>query len=91
MLHADNVYHLPDIQITSHRLRTNTQSATAYRGFGGPQGIVGIERVMDHITVYLEFNPLVVHQKNFYALRAGGILGKKKGGRHPAHALWSAD
>jgi len=35
---------------------------------------------MDHITVDLEFNPLVVHQKNFYALRAGGILGKKKGG-----------
>ena len=35
---------------TSHRLKTHTQSATAYRGFGGPQGMVGIERVMDHIA-----------------------------------------
>ncbi len=41
MLHADNCYHLPDIRIESHRLKTNTQSGTAYRGFGGPQGIVG--------------------------------------------------
>ena len=80
MLHADNAYHLPDIQITSHRLRTNTQSATAYRGFGGPQGIVGIERVMDHIASELGLDPLIVRQKNFYALRAGGIWEKKKGG-----------
>ena len=46
MLHADNCYHLPHIRITSHRLKTNTQSATAFRGFGGPQGMVGIERVL---------------------------------------------
>ncbi|MBQ1204203.1 MAG: molybdopterin-dependent oxidoreductase, partial [Loktanella sp.] len=46
MLHADNAYHLPAARITSHRLRTNTQSATAFRGFGGPQGVLGIERVM---------------------------------------------
>jgi len=78
MLHADNAYHLPDIRITSHRLRTNTQSATAYRGFGGPQGMLGIERVMDHIAGELGLDPLAVRQKNFYALRAGGISGKKK-------------
>lgn len=77
MLHADNAYHLPDIRITSHRLRTNTQSATAYRGFGGPQGIVGIERVMDHIAAELGLDPLVVRQKNFYA-SGGDILAKKK-------------
>ncbi len=78
MLHADNAYHLPDIRIESHRLRTNTQSATAYRGFGGPQGMLGIERVMDHIAGELGLDPLAVRQKNFYALRAGGISGKKK-------------
>ncbi|HEX9858603.1 MAG TPA: molybdopterin cofactor-binding domain-containing protein, partial [Paracoccaceae bacterium] len=50
MLHADNAYFLPAVRIESHRLKTNTQSATAYRGFGGPQGVVGIERVMDHIA-----------------------------------------
>lgn len=66
MLHADNAYHLSDVRITSHRLRTNTQSATAFRGFGGPQGIVGIERVMDHIATHLGLDPLHVRQVNFY-------------------------
>ncbi len=66
MLHADNCYHLPDIRIESHRLKTNTQSATAFRGFGGPQGMVGIERVMDHIAHALGRDPLAVRQANFY-------------------------
>jgi xanthine dehydrogenase large subunit len=66
MLHADNAYHLTDVRITSHRLKTNTQSATAFRGFGGPQGIVGIERVMDHIAAHLELDPLAVRRANYY-------------------------
>ncbi|KIN71302.1 xanthine dehydrogenase molybdopterin binding subunit [Sulfitobacter guttiformis] len=66
MLHADNAYHLSDVRITSHRLKTNTQSATAFRGFGGPQGIVGIERVMDHIAAHLLLDPLDVRRANFY-------------------------
>ncbi len=66
MLHADNCYHLPDIRIESHRLRTNTQSATAYRGFGGPQGIVGIERVIDHVAHAVGREPLDVRLLNFY-------------------------
>ena len=66
MLHADNAYHLAHIRITSHRLKTNTQSATAFRGFGGPQGIVGIERVMDHIATALGLDPLAVRRANFY-------------------------
>ena len=77
MLHADNAYHLPDIRITSHRLRTNTQSATAYRGFGGPQGMLGIERVMDHIAGELGLDPVAVRQKNFYT-SGGDISAKKK-------------
>ena len=43
----------PAARITSHRLRTHTQSATAFRGFGGPQGVVGIERVMDQVRAKL--------------------------------------
>ena len=66
MLHADNAYHLEHVRITSHRLKTNTQSATAFRGFGGPQGIVGIERVMDHVAHHLELDPLDVRRVNFY-------------------------
>ncbi|MEQ5871342.1 xanthine dehydrogenase molybdopterin binding subunit [Sagittula sp. NFXS13] len=67
MLHADNAYHLEHARIESHRLKTNTQSATAYRGFGGPQGVLGIERVMDHIAHHLGLDPLQVRQRNYYA------------------------
>lgn len=74
MLHADNAYHLPAARITSHRLRTNTQSATAYRGFGGPQGVLGIERVMDHIAHTLGLDPLEVRKANYYA-EMGGTPG----------------
>ncbi|QUS37053.1 xanthine dehydrogenase molybdopterin binding subunit [Falsirhodobacter algicola] len=70
MLHADNAYWLPAVRIESHRLRTHTQSATAYRGFGGPQGMIGIERVMDHIAHALGRDPLEVRRANFY--RAAG-------------------
>ncbi|MGB0959795.1 MAG: xanthine dehydrogenase molybdopterin binding subunit, partial [Halocynthiibacter sp.] len=66
MLHADNAYNLPHARITSHRLKTNTQSATAYRGFGGPQGILGIERVMDHIAHHLDRDPYDIRRINFY-------------------------
>ncbi len=66
MLHADNAYDIPDIAITSHRLRTNTQSATAFRGFGGPQGMVAIERVIDEIAAHLGLDPLQVRLVNFY-------------------------
>ncbi|MBI1170130.1 xanthine dehydrogenase molybdopterin binding subunit [bacterium] len=67
MLHADNCYWIPNIRIESHRLKTNTQSATAYRGFGGPQGIVGIERVIDHLAHALRLDPVEVMRRNLYA------------------------
>ena len=77
MLHADNAYLLEHARITSHRLKTNTQSNTAFRGFGGPQGIVGIERVMDHIAHHLGVDPLHVRRANYYP-SAVHISGKKK-------------
>ncbi|MFY0635993.1 MAG: xanthine dehydrogenase molybdopterin binding subunit [Vannielia sp.] len=67
MLHADNAYFIPNVRIVSHRLKTHTQSATAYRGFGGPQGMLGIERVMDHLAAAVGCDPLALRQKNFYA------------------------
>ena len=77
MLHADNAYLLLAARITSHRLKTNTQSNTAFRGFGGPQGIVGIERVMDHVAHHLGVDPLKVRRANYYP-SATHIFGKKK-------------
>ncbi len=66
MLHADNAYFLPNARIESHRLKMNTQSNTAYRGFGGPQGVLGIERVVDHIAHTLGRDPIEVRKLNYY-------------------------
>ena len=84
MLHADNCYWLPSVRIESHRLRTNTQSATAFRGFGGPQGMVGIERVMDHAAHEARRDPLDVRRANFYRAEApkGAGTGKRFGGQY---------
>jgi xanthine dehydrogenase large subunit len=71
MFHADNAYHLPHARIRSWRCRTNTQSNTAFRGFGGPQGLVGIERMLDHIAHALGRDPLDVRRINLYD-RPGG-------------------
>ncbi|MFC3613672.1 xanthine dehydrogenase molybdopterin binding subunit [Lutimaribacter marinistellae] len=67
MLHSDNAYFLPNARIESHRLKTNHQSATAFRGFGGPQGMVGIERVMDHAAYVLGMDPVELRRRNYYA------------------------
>ncbi|HYI48400.1 MAG TPA: xanthine dehydrogenase molybdopterin binding subunit [Allosphingosinicella sp.] len=66
MFHADNCYYLPAVEIVSHRLKTHTVSNTAFRGFGGPQGMMAIERVMDAIAAHLELDPLAVRQANLY-------------------------
>ncbi|MEZ0244573.1 MAG: xanthine dehydrogenase molybdopterin binding subunit, partial [Sphingomonas sp.] len=66
MFHADNCYYLPAVEILSHRLKTHTVSNTAFRGFGGPQGMVAIERVMDAIAAHLGLDPLAVRTANLY-------------------------
>ena len=87
MLHADNAYLLSAARITSHRLKTNMQSATAYRGFGGPQGMIGIERVMDHVAHTLGLDPAEVRRVNYYAAAedtadasGGSLAGQMKAG-----------
>ena len=66
MFHADNCYFLRDVEILSERLKTHTVSNTAFRGFGGPQGMLAIERVMDHIALALRHDPLDVRIANLY-------------------------
>jgi len=66
MFHADNCYFIPDVEILSERLRTHTVSATAFRGFGGPQGMLAIERVMDAVAAHLGRDPLAVRLANLY-------------------------
>lgn len=65
-LHIDNCYHIPALKLVSHRCKTNTQSATAFRGFGGPQGMFGIETVIEQIANTLGKDPLEVRRLNLY-------------------------
>jgi xanthine dehydrogenase large subunit len=66
MFHSDNCYFLGSAEITSHRFRTNTVSNTAFRGFGGPQGMLGVERMMDDIAFAVGRDPLDVRLDNLY-------------------------
>ncbi len=66
MFHADNCYWLSAIEIVSHRLKTHTVSNTAFRGFGGPQGMMAIERVIDAIAAHRGLDPLAVRRANLY-------------------------
>ena len=66
VLHADNAYDIPHLSVTSYLCRTNTPSNTAFRGFGGPQGMMGIERVIDQIAFHLGCDPLDIRKRNFY-------------------------
>ena len=68
MFHCDNAYFLENIQITSHRCKTNTVSNTAFRGFGGPQGMHAIEYVIDDIARTLNKDPLEIRRRNFYGI-----------------------
>jgi xanthine dehydrogenase large subunit len=66
MYHADNAYYLPAATILSKRMKTHTVSNTAFRGFGGPQGMMAIERVIDAIAWSLDLDPLDVRKRNLY-------------------------
>ncbi len=67
IFHADNAYYLQDVDISSYRLKTNTQSHTAFRGFGGPQGVIVIEHIMGDIARKLQMDPLDVRLYNLYS------------------------
>ncbi|KAF1022263.1 MAG: putative xanthine dehydrogenase molybdenum-binding subunit XdhA [Paracidovorax wautersii] len=66
VFHSDNAYYLEDVAITSYRCKTNQQSHTAFRGFGGPQGVIAIETILGDIARHLGLDPLDVRQRNLY-------------------------
>jgi xanthine dehydrogenase large subunit len=66
MCHFDNAYWLPNVSLHGYCAKTNTQSNTAFRGFGGPQGALAIEMILDSIARRLGLDPLAVRQANFY-------------------------
>jgi xanthine dehydrogenase large subunit len=66
LFHVDNAYYLPHVRVTGRVCKTHTTSATAFRGFGGPQGMIAIEEIMDRAARKLRLPPHVVRARNFY-------------------------
>ena len=77
MFHVDNAYYVPALEVTGFVCKTHKTSQTAFRGFGGPQGMLVIEDILDRVARTLELPPHVVRERNFY--REGAV-----------HALWPA-
>ena len=66
LFHADNAYFYPHVRLSSHPLKTNTVSNTAFRGFGGPQGIIAAERIVEEIAYATGQDTLAVRRRNLY-------------------------
>jgi len=73
MFHVDNAYQLGDTHITGHRLKTNIVSHTAFRGFGGPQGLIMAELMMDVVARKTGLDPLSVRKLNLYGAENGTV------------------
>ncbi|WP_375407980.1 xanthine dehydrogenase molybdopterin binding subunit, partial [uncultured Methylobacterium sp.] len=73
LFHADNCYHYPAVHLTSRPYRTNTVSNTAFRGFGGPQGMVAAERVIEEVAFACGLDPLEVRRRNFYGTASRNV------------------
>ncbi|HEY0202145.1 MAG TPA: xanthine dehydrogenase molybdopterin binding subunit, partial [Burkholderiaceae bacterium] len=73
VFHSDNAYYLEDVEIASFRCKTNTQSHTAYRGFGGPQGVILIETIMGEIARALGRDAQDVRMVNLYGVEERNV------------------
>ena len=73
VFHSDNAYFLADVDISSYRCKTNTQSHTAFRGFGGPQGVILIETILGDVARALGRDPLDVRRRNLYGIEERNI------------------
>ncbi len=82
IFHADNAYFLQDVEITSYRCKLNTQSHTAFRGFGGPQGMIVIETLMGDIARHLGLDPLAVRRRNLYGDESADAPGQLRNTTH---------
>lgn len=73
MLHADNSYFIPNMKVLGKVYKTNRASNTAFRGFGGPQGIAGMETVIDKISRFLKIDSADIRKRNFYGIKENNI------------------
>ena len=77
IFHVDNAYFLEDVVISSYRCKTNTQSHTAFRGFGGPQGMIVTEVILGNIARHLGLDPLAVRLVNLYSDEPAAAGGQR--------------
>lgn len=68
MLHVDNAYYIPNLSVVGNVVKTNLPSNTAFRGFGGPQGMAVIEQVIDRIARFLKQDAVEIRRRNFYGI-----------------------
>ena len=73
LCHFDNAYWLPHVAMHGFSGKTNTQSNTAFRGFGGPQGAIAIEYMLDSVARKLRLDPLDVRRANFYGKTSNNV------------------
>ncbi|MGB7161290.1 MAG: xanthine dehydrogenase molybdopterin binding subunit [Tepidisphaeraceae bacterium] len=73
MLHGDNAYFLPNVRIAGRVCKTNLPSNTAFRGFGGPQGVVNVENIIEEIALSLGLDALEVRRRNCYGSKNSGM------------------
>ncbi len=66
LLHIDNAYYLKNLEVENYLCKTNTSTSTAFRGFGGNQGMMAIENIIDNIARYLKKDPFEIRKNNFY-------------------------
>ncbi len=73
LLHIDNAYYLENILVENYLCKTNTASNTAFRGFGGNQGMMAIENIIDHISNTLKKDSAEIRRRNFYQKKKKNI------------------
>jgi len=76
LLHIDNAYYLANMSVENYLCKTNTSSSTAFRGFGGNQGMMVIENIIDNIARSLKRDPSEIRRKNFYQKERKNILNR---------------
>ena len=64
LFHSDNCYFYPNVRLISRPLKTNKVSKTAFRGFGGPQGMMLAERIIQEVASFLRKDPLEIKKIN---------------------------
>ncbi|QJC55459.1 putative xanthine dehydrogenase subunit D [Polaromonas vacuolata] len=85
IFHSDNAYFLQDVDIASYRCKTHHQSHTAFRGFGGPQGVMVIESIMGNIAQHLGLDALAVRRNNLYSEEKISPTGASELRRNTTH------